>query len=85
MTVIKADPNLKAYLEGFTEVTEIQDTEGRVLGVYTPRNQGSVDYSEVRKLIDPEEIRRRKERSRNDPGRPLEEIVKRLQSLENSQ
>jgi hypothetical protein len=86
MTVLKADPALKAYLDPLTEPTEIQDGEGNLLGVFTPADRSAVvDYTEVRKLFDPEEIKRRKERSRNDPGRTTEQVLARLRSLEKSE
>jgi hypothetical protein len=85
MTVLKADRQLKAYLVPLTEQTEIQDAEGNLLGVFTPASQNAASsYAEVRKLFDPEEIKRRREQARDDPGRPLEEIVKHLRSLENA-
>ena len=80
MAVLIADPALLSYLTPMKERTEIRDSNGKLLGVFTPER---VDYSEVRKLFDPEEIKRRKERSQNDPGRTLDQIMERLRSLEN--
>ena len=85
MTVLKADTQLKAYLVPLTDQTEIQDADGNLLGVFTPANQNAgMSYAELRKLFDPDEIKRRREQARDDPGRPLEEIVKHLRSLENA-
>jgi hypothetical protein len=41
------------------------------------------DYAEIRKLFDPEEIKRRKERSQGKLGRTLDQIMDRLGSMEN--
>jgi hypothetical protein len=82
MTVLKADTQLKSYLAPLTEQTEIQDADGTLLGVFTPASQNAAsNYAEVRKLFDPEEIKHRREQTRDDPGRPLDEIVKHLRSL----
>jgi hypothetical protein len=82
MNVLTADPALHASLTALKERTEIRDGEGRLIGIFTPAiEQRSAGYAEARKLFDPEEIRRRKERSQNDPGRTLDQIVERLRSL----
>ncbi len=84
--ILKADAGLRAYLDPLTEPTEIQDSEGNLLGVFTPADRSAVvDYTEVRKLFDPEEIKRRKERSRNDPGRTMDQVLARLRSLGKSE
>ena len=84
MSIVIADNALKSLLSQFREPTEIRDEGGNLLGHFTPatdslRKEANA-YAEVRKLFDPEEIKRRKERSRNDPGRTLEQIMERLQS-----
>jgi len=85
MIVLKADMQLKSYLAPLTEQTEIQDADGNLLGVFSPASQDAAsNYDGVCKLFDPEEIKRRREQARDDPGRPLEEIVKHLRSMENA-
>jgi hypothetical protein len=83
MSVITADDALQARLASLKERTEIRDTEGKLIGVFVPAAEGqTVDYAKVRLLFDPEEIKRRKERWRDDPGRTLDQIMERLRSLE---
>jgi hypothetical protein len=45
-------------------------------------NEPEVNYQKVRRLFDPEEIKRRKERWHDDPGRTLDQILERLRCRE---
>ena len=85
MSTITADPTLVSFFGQIREVTEIRDNTGKLLGIYTPQGCGVAtkpDYTEVRKLFDPEELARRKERSKDDPGRTLDQIMERLRAAE---
>jgi hypothetical protein len=60
---------------------EVRDANGKLLGYFIPADPDvSVDYEEVRKMFDPEEIKRRKERSRSDYGRSLDQIMDKLRA-----
>jgi hypothetical protein len=87
MTSITADEALKSYLAPIQERTEILDANGKLLGIFAPACDLLSDaekkrYAELSKLFDPEEIKRRKERSKNDPGRTLDQIMERLHAME---
>jgi hypothetical protein len=60
---------------------EVRDSSGKLLGYFIPA-EPDVDYAEVKKLFDPEEIKRRKERSRGVPGQTLDQIMDRIRSRE---
>ncbi|HMC65637.1 MAG TPA: hypothetical protein VKI65_11925 [Gemmataceae bacterium] len=81
MGVLAADTALQAYLAPLKERTEIRDTQGRLLGLFIPHAERQADYSEVRKLFDPEEIKRRKEQEGHLPGSTTAEVLQRLQAL----
>ena len=84
MTVLTADHGLQAYLAPLKERTEIRDPDGKLLGVFLPATEDvAPDYANTRQLFDPDEIRRRKERARQDSGRALDQIMERLRSLGN--
>ncbi len=83
MSMITADSTLLTYFGELKEVTEIRDDKGNLLGIYTPQNCAATskpDYTEVRKLFDPKELAQRKERSKDDPGRTLDQIMERLRA-----
>ncbi len=62
---------------------EIRDASGKLLGHFIPADPDApVDYAEIRKLLDPNEFKRRKEAARNDPGRSLDEIMDQLRAQE---
>ena len=87
MTTVIADETLRSILAPLRERAEIKDATGKVLGFFTPveetsSQEGKKDYSQARRLFDPEEIRRRKVRSRSDAGRSLDQIMERLNGLE---
>lgn len=86
MSTLTADKALRAYLAPLKEAAEIRDESGKLLGVYRPAVEDrDADYDQLRRLIDPQEIKRRKERSKNDPGRTLDQIMQRLHSAETGQ
>ena len=83
MATLAADNALQAYLAPLKERTEIRDVQGRLLGFYVPAAaEQPVDYSEVRKLFDPEEIKRRKAAEGDHPGYTTDEVLEHLHSLQ---
>ena len=60
---------------------EVRDSSGKLLGYFIPA-EPEMDYAEVKKLFDPEEIKVRKQRSRGIAGRTLDQIMDRLRSTE---
>ena len=69
------------------EQIEVRDASGKLLGYFIPADsEGSEeDYAKARKLFDPEELKRRKERARGQTGRTLAQIMDRLRSHENQE
>jgi hypothetical protein len=87
MTTMTADEALKAYLMPIQERTEIRDESGKLIGIFAPACDLLSDleksaYDDIIKQIDPEEYRRRKERSKNGPFYTHEQVMERLRSLE---
>jgi hypothetical protein len=66
------------------EQIEIRDSTGKLLGYFIPGQQEepSRDYSAVRKLFDPDELRRRNEAAKSEGRRPMAEVVKLLEEKE---
>lgn len=69
---------------GVVEPVEIRDSEGHVLGHYTPvaSSKEAALYAKARALFDPEEIKRRKDRSRGEKGHSFDEVMRHLRTLE---
>lgn len=58
---------------------EVRDSGGKLLGYFIPADPDAVvPYAKLRKLFDRNELKKRKKRSRNDPGRTLDQIMDRL-------
>ena len=83
MSTITVDAAVQKLLSGVTEVTEVRDVDGNLLGVFTPRAKTEEErlYEKARKLFDPVELERRM-REETGHGKPLAEIIKRLEALE---
>ncbi|HJT77069.1 MAG TPA: hypothetical protein VJ739_07675 [Gemmataceae bacterium] len=83
MNFITADDELRNRLGGIVEPIEIRDTDGRVLGVYTPvlTPEEQAFYARVHELFDMDEIDRI-EREERGQGRPLAELWERLRESE---
>lgn len=79
MSTLTADETLRALLSQVKDVTQIRDTAGEVLGYFTPRAKV---YQRAAELFDPAEIKRRKE-AEHGQGVSTEELLRRLQTLEN--
>jgi hypothetical protein len=81
MSTVKADKALGVLLSELKDVTQIQDTNGEVLGYFTPRAQLDAQaYERAPDLFDPVETQRRKQ-AEHGKGLVLEEVMRRLHSL----
>lgn len=85
MNVLTADETLQDRLRGLVEPVEVRDETGKVLGHYTPvvSPEDAALYEKAKRLFDPEEIKRRKERARGETGCTLDQIMERLRAMEN--
>lgn len=82
MSTLTADDTLKALLVQVRETTRILDANGEVLGYFTPRLQAEAELDERAKtLFDPVEMERRAA-TEHGQGATIEEVMRRLQSLE---
>ncbi len=81
MPPITADLALQKLLSAATDVAEIRDGAGNLLGLFTPRAKAeALLYEKAKALFDPQEMERR---LRTEPtGRPLADILKRLGATE---
>ena len=87
MNSVTADEALKVFLAPFKERVAIRDENGKLLGYFAPACDLLSDlekqmYAEIDKMIDPEEYKRRKERSKNGPIYTFDQVMERLRSLE---
>lgn len=81
MSSITADNALRSLLSQATDVTEIRDTDGELLGYFAPA--GMADQIAALRLaarFDPEELKRRK--ASKHPGYTFDQIKEHLRSLE---
>jgi hypothetical protein len=78
MSTITADPNMKSVLCQVTDVTEIRDANGNLMGIYMPK--GKTD-EELLKLFDLDRARATLTKEKGQ-GRPLKEILDRLHAQE---
>ena len=84
MVAVSLNQSSCSLLSPLKERAEILDETGRLIGYFEPVEE-IVDYAEVRKLFDPEEIKAIKIREGHLPGTPLKVVLERLQAMENSQ
>lgn len=85
MNYVTADAAFLERLEGILEPVEVRDTNGKVLGHFTP-SASTVEhtrYEDAKKLFDPAEVQRRKE-AEHGRGYTIEQVFDRLKSLETS-
>src|SRR2546427_686853 len=81
MASMSADRTLTNYLVQATEVTEIRDVGGKVLGYYAPAAVADqVPAIRLVALFDPEELKRRK--ASTHPGYTFDQVKEHLQSSE---
>ena len=82
MSILTADPTMLSALSGLKEKTEVRDAAGNILGYFTPRE---VEIERLRQQaatkFDPEELRRRS-REEKGQGRPLAEVLRRIEAQE---
>jgi hypothetical protein len=77
MSITITDPGLLAQLAQSSGVVEFKDPDGRTLGTFTPEPFGKPPPGYLPPISE-EEIARRRQLYQN--GKPLAEILKRLQS-----
>lgn len=82
MSILTADATMQAALSGLKDKTEVRDADGNILGYFTPRE---VEIERLRQLVakkfDPQELRRRA-RDEKGQGKPLADILRRLEAEE---
>ena len=81
MSTITADSAMGSILSQIKDVTEIRDGRGNLLGIYTPKEKAD---AEIKKLFDVKRAHETLARER-DQGRPLREILDRLEATENKE
>jgi hypothetical protein len=82
MTTLTADANLKNLLAQITDVTNVVDDDGHLLGVITPKAHAEeLLYQKVKGLFSLDELEQRK---LEKGGYTLEQIKERLRLLENA-
>jgi hypothetical protein len=85
MATVIADSAVQSFLTALTDWTEIRDADGKLIGHFAPADgELTVSYAELGRMFDPEELKRRRELAKDDPGKTLDQIVERLRSLENA-
>jgi len=83
MTTLAANEVLRSILAPLKERTEIRDLDGKLLGHYVPTvDERRPDYTEIRKLFDAAESKRREAREAEGPEYTTEEILEHLHTLE---
>ncbi len=59
MSTVTADATVQQWLAQFTDVTEIRDAQGNLLGLFTPRNLAEAEHLDrIKSLFDLEEAER---------------------------
>lgn len=84
MSSLTADKLLRDFLLQATELTEIRDNSGEVIGYFAPARGGNqADAAQALRLasrFDLEELRRRK--ASKEPGFSFKQVMEQLASLE---
>jgi len=75
MSVITADARMKSIFLPLTELTEIRDDQGLLIGIFTPKDS-------IKDVFDDAEFEKRRQTSH--PGYSIEEVRERLRLLERS-
>jgi hypothetical protein len=78
MSTITADPTLLLVLAQMKEVTEIRDSNGNVIGTYSPKTFTAED---ARKLFDLDKARERLKKE-GQKARPFRDIIDKLDRME---
>ncbi len=82
MNTVTADSSLQQSLDVFSGLTEIRDSNGRVIGYFSPAtpDKAAAAYAQAAAHFDAEEMKRRKDS--RDKGLTTAEVLDRLKSLE---
>ncbi len=82
MSYLTADDAIQDFFRGVVEPVEVRDSEGKVLGHYTPvvSPEEAARYEKIKGLFDPEELKRRK--ASKHPGYTFEQVMEHIHSLE---
>jgi hypothetical protein len=81
MNTFTADPSLGQSLSSLPGLTEVRDSQGVVLGYFSPTpNKTPEAYAQAAAHFDPEEMKKRK--SSNESGRTTSEVLTRIAALE---
>ena len=88
MSTVTADSNLRSVLSQLTEVTEIRDAHGDLMGIFTPKGKTLNETHNQRVLILFEDGRsvqfdltQARERLATEKARPFREMIDRLEKL----
>jgi hypothetical protein len=87
MSAIATEPKFPSVFSRLTEVTEIRDAKGNILGVYTPK--GKADADECREILILFEdgafvkfdIKKARERLTTEKAKPFREMIGKLEKL----
>jgi hypothetical protein len=81
MNTITADPSLQQSLSALPGLTEVRDSQGTVLGYFSPAShESAAAYAKAAAHFDPEEMKRRK--SSNEPGGATNDVLTRIATSE---
>ena len=81
MNTLTADPSLQQSLSALPGLTEVRDSQGTVLGYFSPASHQLPEaYANAAAHLDPEEMKRRK--LSNEAGRPTSEVLNRIATSE---
>jgi hypothetical protein len=84
MIPLTVNDEVAGILGGYVDAVEVRDEQGRVLGHFLPYLTPETRdvYAHPEAYLDLEELRRLAEDNKSEPGRPLAEILRRLESAE---
>ena len=81
MHTLTADNSLQQSLAGLPGLTEVRDTQGTVIGYFSPvSNKNPEVYAQAAAHFDPDEMKQRK--LSNQQGRTTNEVLSRIVSLD---
>ncbi len=81
MGTVIASEAVRSLLGELTERTEVRDSDGKLLGYFTPQSQTDAElYARARKLFDPVELEHRV-KTQHGQGYTIDEVMRRLESL----
>ena len=81
MNTLTADTSLQQSLSTLPGLTVVRDSEGAVLGYYSPASHKTPEaYAQAAAQFDPDEMKRRK--LSNEKGRTTSDVLSRIAALE---